>query len=104
MLEGGSGQIPKLRIDEFVAPQMGKAISLFLSDNRRPYARLYYDFGRSRWVALSGEKDEVSDGSVRCFVFGQDRSGNVLVQPSIGRKLRIMRFTRDGRDVHGRLL
>ncbi|TSC81593.1 MAG: hypothetical protein G01um101420_952 [Parcubacteria group bacterium Gr01-1014_20] len=95
---------PKLKVDQYVSPPRGKAIKIFLAEGGDPYARVFFDQSLSRWMTLDGETDIVSGGSLRCFVFGLLRSEGKVLSPRVGQSLRITRFCRNERDVHGRLV
>ncbi len=95
---------PKLRVDQFVTPAKGKAIKIFLVEDGTPYARVFFDQNLSRWTTLDGEIDIASGGSLRCFVFGLLRVDGKVVSPRVGQSLRVIRFCRNNRDVHGQLV
>ncbi|MEK9173559.1 MAG: hypothetical protein AAB594_03255 [Patescibacteria group bacterium] len=96
--------LPKLKLDQYVSPPRGKAIKIFLSEGGNPYARVFFDQNSARWMTLDGETDIASGGSVRCFVFGLLRAEGKVLSPRVGQNLRIIRFCRNERDVHGQLV
>lgn len=95
---------PRLKVDDYISPPKGRAIKIFSGEEGTPYARVFFDHKLSRWTTLDGETDIVSGGSSRCFVFGLLRAEGKVISPRVGQSLRIIRFCRNERDVHGRLV